>query len=274
MELLQNEFSVWLFLQGFLAQAAGYFTVVGVVYLLIWKLGAARLAVLRIPNRGRFNRKQLLHEIRHTLITLFTGMLSTIVIAWLYAGGYTQLTSDAAAIGWPWNILTFIGLIVFNDAWFYGWHRLLHHPKIFKRVHAVHHRSVDVNPFSSYSFHALEGFLLGAWTIPVFLLVPIYLPMLGALQALGLANNVISHLGYELLPRRYARLWPFQWFSSATYHALHHGRFNGNYGLFFRFWDRMLGTEVPDYEEVFLKRSYADEPEVEVLTANQLRESH
>lgn len=79
------------------------------------------------------------------------------------------------AIGWPWIAVTFIGLIVFNDTWFYWWHRLLHHPKIFKRVHAVHHRSVDVNPFSSYSFHALEGFLLGAWTIPVFLLVPVYL---------------------------------------------------------------------------------------------------
>ena len=111
MPILTSEFSFLMFLQGFLAQAAGYFTVVGVVYLLIWKLGAARLAALRIPTRGKLNLKQLLHEIRHSLITLLTGMLSTLVIAWLYAKGYTQLTTDASAIGWPWIAVTFLALL-------------------------------------------------------------------------------------------------------------------------------------------------------------------
>lgn len=64
-----------------------------------------------------------------------------------------------------------------NDGWFYATHRLLHSPWLFKHVHSVHHRSIDVNPFSVYSFHPLEGVLLTAWVIPVVLLFPIPIPM-------------------------------------------------------------------------------------------------
>jgi sterol desaturase/sphingolipid hydroxylase (fatty acid hydroxylase superfamily) len=155
---------------------------------------------------------------------------------------------------------TFVALLLANDAWFYGWHRLLHHPTLFRHVHAVHHKSVDVNPFSSYSFHVVEGIILGAWIIPVVLLVPIHLPMLGALQAVGLANNVMSHLGYELLPRWLLRVPVLRWMNTSTFHNLHHTRLDGNYALMFRLWDRLLGTEVEEYERVFLERGTASEP--------------
>ena len=87
--------------------------------------------------------------------------------------------------------------------------------------------------------------------------MPIYLPALGVLQVLGMMNNIMSHLGYEFLPRWYTRIPPFRWMNTATFHNLHHTKLNGNYGLFFRFWDRALGTEVPEYEETFLKRGAA-----------------
>ena len=35
---------------------------------------------------------------------------------------------------------------------------------------------------------------------------------------------------------------------------------NGNYALFFRFWDRLLGTEVPEYEQRFVERGGAVAP--------------
>jgi sterol desaturase/sphingolipid hydroxylase (fatty acid hydroxylase superfamily) len=28
---------------------------------------------------------------------------------------------------------------------------------------------------------------------------------------------------------------------------MHHSKFIGNYGLYFRFWDRLMKTERPDY---------------------------
>ena len=126
---------------------------------------------------------------------------------------------------------------------------------MFRLVHAVHHKSVDVNPFSSYSFHAFEGFILGAWVVPAAIYLPIPLPVLALVQVIGLLNNVNSHLGYELLPSWWVNIPPFKWTVSSTYHNLHHQKLQGNYALFFRFWDRLLRTEVAGYEEAFVDRS-------------------
>lgn len=242
-----------LFVKSWLGQSLNYFVVVGLVFLLVWRLGRKLFAKRRIPTRFDFGRAQLTREVMNTFLTLGIGTLSAVVIIVLFKRGQTQLVTG------QWSVLqnlgAFVALIVFNDAWFYFWHRLLHHPRVFPFVHAVHHRSADVNPFTSYSFHALEGFILGAWSIPMALFVPMSLEALGAAQVFGLANNVMSHLGYELLPTWWVRVPVLKWTNSATFHSLHHSRFNGNYGLVFRFWDRLFGTEVPDYEQVFVRRS-------------------
>jgi sterol desaturase/sphingolipid hydroxylase (fatty acid hydroxylase superfamily) len=246
-------------LKGFVGQAVGYFTVVGLLFLGVWRWGEPRFAGARIQARKRVDSKQIAFEIRHTVTVLLIGTCTAVAISLLYAGGHTQLTIDASLIGWPMIAVTFVALIVFNDAWFYFWHRLLHHPILFRYVHAVHHKSLDVNPFSSYSFHWIEGFILGAWVLPLVLVVPIYLPMLGVLQGVGLANNLMSHLGYEFLPRWLLRMPLLRWINTATFHNLHHTSFHGNYGLMFRFWDRMLGTELDNYEQKFLERGAAAE---------------
>lgn len=96
---------------------------------------------------------------------------------------------------------------------------------------------------------------MGAWILPVVLYVPIYIPMLGLLQGIGLANNVMSHLGYEFLPRWLIRVPGLRWMNTSTFHNLHHTSLNGNYGLMFRFWDRQLGTELDNYESKFIERN-------------------
>ncbi len=255
--MIQEASPVLLFVQGFFAQAISYFAIVGLLYLLLWKWGAERFRASRIQAKKRVDEQQIRSEIKNTLIMLIVSSPLSLVISTLYASGATKLTADASSIGWPWIAATFVGLLLFNDAWFYFWHRLFHHPKLFRYVHAVHHKSVDVNPFSSYSFHWFEGFILGAWALPVALFVPVYLPMLGALHAVGLANNVMSHLGYEFFPRWLLRVPLLRWINTSTFHNLHHSSFKGNYALMFRFWDRMLGTELPNYEKVFVERGAA-----------------
>jgi sterol desaturase/sphingolipid hydroxylase (fatty acid hydroxylase superfamily) len=247
-----------MFLQAFVTQAGAYFAVVGLLYLALWRWGTERFAGARIRVKDRLDGEQLRFEIGHTVIVLLLGTVNAVAISLLYAGGHTQLTTDADGLGWPVIAVTFVATLVLNDLWFYAWHRLLHRPWFFRRVHAVHHKSVDVNPFSSYSFHWFEGFILGAWVVPVVLLVPIYLPMLGVLQGIGLANNVMSHLGYELLPRWLLRIPVLRWMNTATFHSLHHATLRGNYGLMTRMWDRWFGTEVEGYERAFVERGKLD----------------
>jgi Delta7-sterol 5-desaturase len=258
--MIQDTQPILMFLHGFVAQTASYFAIVGFVFLVFWKWGAERFRGVRIQAKRRADGKQIAFEVKNTLFMLLVSSPLTLVVSLLYASGHTQLTLEASAIGWPMIALTFVGLLIFNDAWFYFWHRLLHHPKLFRHVHAVHHKSVDVNPFSSYSFHWFEGLILGAWILPVALVLPIYMPMLGVMHGVGLLNNIMSHLGYELFPRWLMRVPLLRWINTSTFHNLHHTSFRGNYALMFRFWDRMLGTELPNYEAVFLERGSALKP--------------
>ena len=255
--MLEQAHPLVMFVQGFVSQVAGYFAVVGLLFLVVWRWGEERFRGRRIQVKKRFDRKQLAFEVRHTLVTLYIGTHTAVGISILYAHGHTRLTTDPQSIGWPWIIASFVLLLVLNDAWFYAWHRLMHHPKLFRHVHAVHHKSVDVNPFSSYSFHGVEGFILGGWVLPTVMLVPLYLPMLGVLQGVGLANNVMSHLGYEFLPRWLLRVPVLRWINTSTYHNLHHSTLQGNYGLMTRVWDRLFRTEIPSYEQRFVERGTA-----------------
>jgi sterol desaturase/sphingolipid hydroxylase (fatty acid hydroxylase superfamily) len=129
-------------------------------------------------------------------------------------------------------------------------------------VHAVHHRSADVNPFTSYSINGVEALLLGAWIVPAVVFLPVPMAAIGVLQVVGLANNVMSHLGYEFLPRWIMRAPLLRWTNTATFHSLHHSHPRSNFGLHTRVWDRLFGTELPEYEAIFLRRG-AEEPRAE-----------
>jgi sterol desaturase/sphingolipid hydroxylase (fatty acid hydroxylase superfamily) len=55
----------------------------------------------------------------------------------------------------------------------------------------------------------------------------------------------------ELFPRGFTRSRFLGWHTTATHHALHHKDFTSNFGLYFTFWDRLLGTTHPRYDETF-----------------------
>ena len=65
-----------------------------------------------------------------------------------------------------------------------------------------------------------------------------------------LLYNVYGHLGYEIFPKWIIRSKIGNWLNTSTYHNMHHKHFKGNYGLYFRFWDKLLHTVNPDYEKI------------------------
>lgn len=244
---------------AFLGQSAAFFGVVGLIWLLTWRWGARRLAGRRVPVRGKaFDRAQLIHELKHSVVTLLVGGGLAVALGGLEVAGFARL-SGGLGPGGAWGAaLTVVGLVLGNDLWFYGVHRMLHTPWLFKHVHCVHHRSVDVNPFTSYSFHAVEAALLTAWLVPVALVLPLPAPVLGLVQGIGFANNLMAHLGYELLPAWWLRAPGLRWTNTATFHSLHHTRHRGNFGLFTRLWDRLFGTELEGYAEAFAQAHRQD----------------
>ena len=47
----------------------------------------------------------------------------------------------------------------------------------------------------------------------------------------------------------------FDWLTTVTHHDLHHSESRWNFGLYFTWWDRWMGTEHPRYKEEFRKNA-------------------
>lgn len=54
--------------------------------------------------------------------------------------------------------------------------------------------------------------------------------------------NVYGHLGWELYPCWFARHRFGKRINTSVNHNQHHQFFKGNYGLYFLWWDRWMGT--------------------------------
>jgi sterol desaturase/sphingolipid hydroxylase (fatty acid hydroxylase superfamily) len=55
--------------------------------------------------------------------------------------------------------------------------------------------------------------------------------------------GVTNHMGWELFPTRLVHGRAGRWLITATHHQLHHDSYRCNYGLYFRFWDRLCRTD-------------------------------
>lgn len=265
------------FVSSYIGQVVFYFALTGLLILATRRMGARYFARWRIRIRGRrrVDRAQLMHEARHSLIVMAVGTAQVIVIQLMHAQGWTRFGEGAGPWG-VWGVIAaVVGLVLLNDLWFYTVHRALHTRWLFKHVHWVHHRSVDVTPLTSYSFHVVEALLITSWLIPAALLVPIHMPALIATQLIGLINNLMAHLGFELFPRWWVRSPVLRWSNTATFHSLHHQYSRGNYGLFTRLWDRLFGTELDGYEAAFVEacEGRGEEAEEEAVAATTVNPS-
>ncbi len=148
-------------------------------------------------------------------------------------------------------IVEFALIVVAHDTWFYWLHRLLHLPRLFRISHRIHHLSRSPTPWAAYAFAPLEA-LLEALFLPVFLLfVETHSVVVFAFTSHMILRNVVGHAGTEVFPARWLDLPVLRWVTTTTHHDQHHAHSRGNYGLYFRFWDRLMGTERADYEARF-----------------------
>ena len=96
---------------------------------------------------------------------------------------------------------------------------------------------------SGYTFVAADP-VTGAIVIPALVfLVPIHIGVLGAVLAIMTLMGVTNHMGWELFPHALVRSRAGGALITASHHQLHHDRSSCNYGLYFRFWDRLCGTD-------------------------------
>jgi Delta7-sterol 5-desaturase len=159
------------------------------------------------------------------------------------AHGMTRLYADPAALPLWWLPLSIAVYLFLHDTWFYWTHRLMHVPRIYRACHHVHHRSHPPTAWAAMSFHPWEA-LSGAVLIPALIfLIPIHIAALGVVMVVMTLFGVTNHLGWEIFPHWLVRGSFGQLVITASHHDQHHRRNKCNYGLYFRFWDKLCGTD-------------------------------
>ena len=128
----------------------------------------------------------------------------------------------------------------------------MHHPRLFKRFHRFHHRTITPTAWAAYSFAIPEAIVMALF-MPLWLL---FVPTPGVVTFsflfVMILRNCMGHAGLELHARGWASHPVLKWISTTTHHDLHHaGSFNHNFGFYFTWWDKLMGTEHPDYVAVY-----------------------
>ena len=243
---------------GFLKLTSHTAIAVGIRYMLFagiaWLLG---YVFFRKQWQGRKINPQLpkspevWREIRYSVLTLFVfGLVgaATIVAA---GHGWTRLYYKVDQRGWPWFWLSIACAVLLHDTYFYWTHRLMHHRRLFRFFHRVHHLSHNPSPWASYAFSPPEAFVEAGILPLAVMLIPMHPLAFVAFMGWQIVFNVLGHTGYEIHPRWLmdSRL---KWLiNTPTNHVMHHETMRGNYGLYFNVWDRLMKTNHHDYERRF-----------------------
>lgn len=225
-----------------------YFITAGIAfiifYLLFNKLVANKKIQQRYPKTSDYIR-----EIGYSILTIMIfGFVPMIFIQNEAVAKHTTLYKDINEMGWLYFWMAFPIMILMHDTYFYWMHRAMHHKKLFKVFHLVHHQSTNPSPWTAYAFHPLEA-IVEAGILVVFLFtLPIHKLHFFIFFMFMIIYNVYGHIGWELYPKNFHRTTIGRWINTAVAHNQHHQYFKGNYSLYFLFWDRWMGTLREDYD--------------------------
>lgn len=196
-------------------------------------------------------RKHIMREIGYSASSLFIFGVVLVGLGWCYQHGYTMAYTPANKLGWGYYFFSLVYMIFLHDAYFYWTHRLMHWKPLFRTVHIKHHLSINPTPFAALAFHPLEAFV-EIIIVPILAFIFPHHPSIAQIIFFySLMVNVGGHMGYETVPRNFVNHKLLKWHNTSTHHNMHHRLVKYNYGLYFNIWDRIMGTNHPDYEKHF-----------------------
>lgn len=191
---------------------------------------------LATNNRKFLTRTQVWDNIFWTCVSgvpIWTAY--EVLFMWAYANEYIPY------LDWKtnpiWFILLFLLIPIWESMHFYWVHRVLHWRPLYRLAHAVHHRNVNVGPWSGISMHPIEHVLYLSSVLIHWIVASHPIHVLFHMQFLTL-TAVTGHTGFEsLLVKEKKKLT-----LGAFHHQLHHRYFECNYGNVEMPWDKWFGS--------------------------------
>ena len=214
-----------------------------IFYLIYKKRWAFKKIQESFPERNDYIR-EIVYSLVTIVIFMGIGLIAFATPLRHYNLKYDTITEN----GWLYWTVSLLLMIILHDTYFYWVHRLMHHPKLFRQFHSLHHKSINPSPWAAYAFQPLEGIIEASVLFPIIFLIPFHKTALLVFLFFMMAYNVYAHLGFEIFPKVFNK-HPFgRWLNTSVNHNQHHKHFNGNYGLYFLYWDRWMGTIREDYD--------------------------
>ncbi len=222
------------------------------LWLYVWK---------KEGTRGKYDRRWPARNSRVFLFNdqLWDNIFWTAGVSGLIWTGLEWLTMWLYAnhrlpyLDWNEHPVWFVAWIIIIPFWrefhFYWVHRAIHWKPLYRRIHYLHHKNINPNPWSGMAMHPVEGLLylsvaLIHWVVPSH---PFH--FLFNLQHAGL-GPAGGHDGFE------GPIVHGKFPTGSYFHYLHHRYFECNYGESTLPLDKWFGTfrdGLPDGEGAKLK---------------------
>lgn len=228
----------------------------GVVLLVVAVLGhvMALLWYLAFRNKWELCERTIYdlpignEQIRREIINSLHAPIHAVFLAGFLLMGFFQQSSIGSFV------YSALLTTVWAEVWHYASHRAFHIRQL-HWIHVEHHKSHLNSPFTAISFSFSEKFIFDIGMLVPLAAIDRFVLGLNFYGVAGwyigyLIINSFSHANFELKSEGYNRFLG-KLLTSTTYHALHHSRYTGNYGLGTRLLDRLFGTEWPDYEPLY-----------------------
>ncbi|GAB3051669.1 sterol desaturase family protein [Simiduia litorea] len=247
LSVLQGEADLWL--RIFMIDTLRYLLGVGVVLIVLFVF-FRKFSLQRRIQKRRASMADVRREILFSLLTTAVYALVGLFTLRVKQSGHSLIYMDVADYGWFYTLLSLPLVLIAHDAYFYWVHRAMHHKSLFKAFHRLHHLSRTPTSWAAYSFAPGEAVLMAVFMPIIVVLLPLHVSIIFAFLTVMIVRNAMGHSGVEFHPAWWVDT-PLNTLTTPTHHDLHHQKFNGNYGLYFTWWDRWMGTEFPDYKDAF-----------------------
>lgn len=200
---------------------------------LTWAATSERYGKYRI-RPAKTNPIPIMRKRLNTNLNNFLALL-------IFIAYFTYLGEATLYAGWPGVARLLgetLGVLLLYDLMYYGYHRCLHHPKLMKYVHGVHHFVRNPTAGESIYLHPAEQMgALGLLILAIVVLGPISTTSFLAIFFIYSTANIIVHANL-VFPHPAFRLFNF-WVAT---HDVHHDKVRHNYASIFPFWDQAFGT--------------------------------
>ena len=225
---------------------ARYFVVAGGTY---WLFYSSNYKIVKQPDLELPSRQSIQKDIALSIVTTLALAICAALVMTTYDFGATRLYLSigdkpdgmASLREIIYLVTSFLGVILLQDTCYYFFHRGFHHPAVYSWLHRGHHRSKNPTPWTSFALDFPEALIQGLFMVAVVFIIPLHIYVLILLLITMTVWALATHLGFELFPS-FPHHWLGKWLIGSDHHSLHHRQHTKHYGLYFTFWDRLLGT--------------------------------